>query len=186
MPVVLALQRDRQRHRDRVGLPEIVHVELVDDVDALDCHAGRRHHRPRAAPAAAMRRSSAAQIEAVEHEIDGLHLIVAEIGDDAAERRGDAGEARDHRALQSNLLDQRARMQRAASAERHGGEFRRIVSALDRDQPDGAGHARLGDAHDRFRRLQRVEAERRPHMRGDGVACRRRRRAASRRSAARH
>ena len=40
----------------------------------------------------------------------------------AAERRGDAGKARHQRALQPDLADQRAGMQRAAAAERHGDE----------------------------------------------------------------
>ena len=43
-------------------------------------------------------------------------MIVAQVGDDAAERRGDAGKARDHRALQPDLPDQRAR--RAARRRR--------------------------------------------------------------------
>ena len=57
--------------------------------------------------------------------------------------------------------DQRADMQRAAAAERHRDELRRIVPALDRDQADGARHARLGDAHDGGRGVVGREAERR-------------------------
>ena len=90
-------------------------------------------------------------------QIDRLHLIVAQVGDDAAERRGDAGKARHHRAFQADLLDHGGDMQRAAAAERHGGELGRVVAALDRDQADGAGHAGIGDAHDGFRRLHDVE-----------------------------
>ena len=78
----------------------------------------------------------------------------------AAERRGDAGKARHQRALQADLADQRADMQRAAAAERHRDEVRRIVAALDRDQPDRAGHARVGDPHDGRGRAVGVEAER--------------------------
>ena len=37
-------------------------------------------------------------------------------------------------------------------------KLRRIVPALDRDQPDRAGHARVGDPHDRLRRLHRRRA----------------------------
>ena len=38
-------------------------------------------------------------VEAVEQQVEGLHLIVAQVGDDAAERRGDAGKARHQRDL---------------------------------------------------------------------------------------
>ena len=72
-----------------------------------------------------MRRSSAAASSPSSVQVDGLHLVVADIGDDAAERRGHARIARHERSLQPDLLDQRAGMQRAAAAERHGGEAAR-------------------------------------------------------------
>ena len=87
----------------------------------------------------------------------------------AAERRGDAGKARHQRAFQADLADQRADMQRAAAAERHRDELLRIVAALDRHQPDRAGHAGVGDAHDGLRGIVDVEAERRADMLGDGA-----------------
>ena len=52
--------------------------------DHRACRLAGRHHA----------RVERRRVEAVERQIDGLHLIVAEIGDHAAERRGDAGEAR--------------------------------------------------------------------------------------------
>jgi len=51
-------------------------------------------------------------------------------------------------------------MQRAAAAERHRDEFRRIVPALDRHQADRARHAGVGDAHDRGRGIVHCQAER--------------------------
>ena len=58
-------------------------------------------------------------------------------------------------------------MQRAATAERHGDEFRRVMSAFDRDQPDRAGHARLGDANDRCGRVHHIKPERLADVDGD-------------------
>ena len=73
------------------------------------------------------------------------------------------------RGLQPDLADQRADVQRAAAAERHGDETSRIVAAFDRDEPDRAGHAGVGDLHDRCRRRRGVETERRADMRRDGA-----------------
>ena len=97
----------------------------IDHVDPLDQRRPRRHApralprrpRPSAAPAPA-RRGRRAQVER-------LHLIVPHVGDDAAERRGHAGKARHQRALEPDLPDHRAHMQRAAAAERHADESSR-------------------------------------------------------------
>ena len=155
-----ARERDRQRHRDRMCLPEIMHVEFELDVDALDRDAGGLHHRLRFLARRHHARIERAGVEAVGQQIDRLHLVVAQVGDDAAERRGDAGKARHHRAFQADLLDHGGDVQRAAAAERHGRELGRVMAALDRDQADGAGHARIGDAHDRLGRLHQVELQR--------------------------
>ena len=108
-----------------MGLADIVHVEFKQHVDALDRHAGALddalRRRAFVASLALQRRC----VEPVEHQVDGLHLIVAQVGDHAAERRGEAGIARRDRRLQADFLDQRARMQRAAAAERHQREVLR-------------------------------------------------------------
>ena len=114
---------DRQRHRDGVGLPDIVHVELVDDVDALDRNARRRDHRCAASPAATIRWSSAAASSPSSIRLRVCTWSCRRSAMHAAERRGDAGKARHQRALQPDLPDQRAGMQRAAAAERHGDEL---------------------------------------------------------------
>ena len=99
-----------------------------------------------------------------------LDEIVAHVGDDAAERARDPGEARDQRPRQPDLLDERAGVERAAAAERHGREILRIVAALDRDQADGAGHARIGDADDRLGSIDVGQAERRADRARDRLA----------------
>ena len=115
------------------------------------------------APSSTMRAISAltASISiSVERAIDGLHEVMSHVGDDATERRGHAGIGRDQRRLQPDLLHQRAGVQSPASAERHQREIARIVAALDRDQADRAGHAAVGNTHDRLGGSDRVEAQR--------------------------
>ena len=76
------------------------------------------------------------------------------------------------RALQADLADQRADMQRAAAAERHRDELLRIVPALDRHEPDRARHARVRDAHDRGGGIVGRKVERLADMLGDRAPCR--------------
>ena len=71
------------------------------------------------------------------------------------------------RAFQADLLDQGADMQRAAAAERHRREFRRVVTTLDRDEADRARHARVGDLDDRLGGCLHVEPERLADMSAD-------------------
>ena len=157
-------ERDRQRHRDRVGLAKIVHVEFVYNVDALDGDFRRRNHRPRLFAGRHHARVERGHVKAIEREIDGPHLVVPQIGDDAAERGSDAGEAWDDRAFQADLLDARAGMQRTAAAERHRRELRRIVAPLDRHKSNGTRHPRVGDAHDRLRGGHHIKFERSTDM----------------------
>ena len=131
-----------------MGLPEVVHVEFEGDVHGFDrnlCgfdnasrffsgdfHALRQHR----------------DVQAVEHQVDGLHLVVTQVRDHAAERRSHAGKARHDSAVQADFLNQRRGMQRAAAAERHRDEFLWVVAALDRDKANGTRHARVCDAYD--------------------------------------
>jgi hypothetical protein len=107
-------------------------------------------------------------VEAVEAKVHRPHPVVADVGEDAAERRGDAGIARHQRRLEADLLEKRADVQRPAAAEGHGGEAAGIVTALDRHQADRARHAAVGDAHDGLGGLEDAEAERAADLLGDG------------------
>ena len=93
---------------------------------------------------------------------------MAHVGDHAAERAGHAGEARDQRAGEPDLADQRPDMERAAAAERHRREDFRVVAALDGHQPDRAGHVGIGDLDDRLGGRLDIEAEGRGDMLADG------------------
>jgi len=67
----------------------------------------------------------------VEEQVHCLHLVVADIRDDAAERGGHAWIARYKRSLQAYVLDQRSDMQSSAAAERHSSKAARIMPTLD-------------------------------------------------------
>ncbi len=160
-----------QGRGDRMGLPDVVHVEFEQHVDALDRHAGALNdslcRRAFLDELSLQRRF----VERVEEPVEGLDLIVTQIGDYAAECGGEARIARGDRRLEADLLDQRARVQRAAAAERHQGKGLRIVAALDRDEPQRASHSRVGDPHDRRGRRVCVEPQRIADMREDGAPC---------------
>ena len=167
-----------------------MHVEFEDQ---------RRCARPIArppsttarAPARAVRDHAGVErrgIEPVEHQVDRLHLVVADVGDDAAERRGDAGIARHQRRLAARPR---------GSARRHAARRRRR-RASPRSLPDHgrarsrpAGSRRpclaLAIAHDGLGRRHDVEAERlaRHGSRSRAAPPRHRAAAACRRSAAR-
>ena len=89
---------------------------------------------------------------------------MAQVGDEAAERIGEAGPRRDQHLRDAELARQRRGMQRAGAAEREQGEVARVVAARQAHHADRAGHPVVGDAHDRQRRRGRVEAERRADL----------------------
>ena len=95
--------RHGQRHRHGVGLSEIVHVQLVQHVDPLDRDAGGGDDGAGLLAGRAHPPFERRGVEAIEHEIERLHHVVPQVGQHAAERRGDARKARHQRALQPDL-----------------------------------------------------------------------------------
>ena len=152
----------KQRHGHGMRLADIAHVQLVDhlapgegDARAVEqrheCRGGRCHLRAAAHPASSV----------VEQPVQRVHPVVPHVGDHAAQRRGDAGEARHQRARRARP---RGSARRHAARRRRrtasGVKLLRIVPALDRDEAQRAGHAGIGDAQDRLGRPRGVEAER--------------------------
>ena len=155
-------------------LAEIVHVELVDDVSALDRNSRRFAFLDHCALASRARLDhppvERRDIDIIEQVVQRLHLIVPQVRDHAAEGGGDAGEARHQHRPEANIADQGAGVQCTAAAERHSGKFRGVVAAFDRHQPDRAGHARIGDPNDgRGRGVVGGKPERLADMRQDGA-----------------
>ena len=109
-------------------------------------------------------RADAAFGERLERLVDGRDEVVAQVGDDAAERVGEPGPRRDQHLRDAELARQRRRVQRPGAAEREQREVARVVAARQADHADRAGHLVVGDAHDRRRRRGRVEAERRADL----------------------
>ena len=111
-------------------------------------------------------------VETIEEQVHGLHLVVANIRNDAAERGRHARISRHQCGLQADILDQGAHMEGPAAAEGHGREPAGIMTALDRDEPDGTGHLAVRDPHDGLRRLHGIEAQRLRHVLCDSGLCR--------------
>ena len=61
-------------------------------------------------------------------------------------------------------------MERAAASEGHCGKLRRIVATFNRDQPDCAGHARVGDTHNGLGRGHDIQAQRLANAFRDGLS----------------
>jgi hypothetical protein len=141
-----------------------MHVELEQHVDAIDRKARRLDDSLRLLRLGDHPLVKRGGVDALEAQVHGLHLVMPDIGDDAAERRGHAGIARDERGLEADVLDQRADMQRTTAAEGHGGELGRIMPALDGHEANGACHLGIGDTDDRLGRHHHIEAEGLCHM----------------------
>ena len=165
-------QLRRQRHRHGVGLSDIMHVELEHGFDPLDRQPGRLHDGERRNGLGCHAGGEPGYVEAVEHQVQSLHLIMADVGNDAAERRRHAGIARHDRGSQADILDQRPGMESSAAAEGDGREPCRIVAALDRDEADGARHPGVRNADDRLGGRHRIKAERARDMELDRASCR--------------
>ena len=149
------------RHRQDVALALELHVGAVQRDDLLD---GDVLAREQLLAARDLRREDlgdAAFGERLERLVDGRDEVVAQVGDDAAERVGEPRPRRDEQLRDRQLLRQRRRVQRPGAAEGEQREVARIVAARQAHHADRAGHLVVGDADDRRRRGGRVEAERR-------------------------
>ena len=102
----------------------------------------------------------------------GAHQIVAQIGDQHAERTQNSGGRRYQQARDRQFARQRRAVHRPGAAEWHQRQTARVVTALDRDDTDPASHIGVGDAQDAGGGSGQVEPERR----GDAVLDRARRR----------
>ncbi len=90
----------------------------------------------------------------------GADEIVPEIGDDAAERIGDAGPRRNEDAGDGELARQCHRVQRPGAAKGQKREIARIVAARQRHHTDGARHPIIGDPQDRRSSSLGIETKR--------------------------
>ena len=107
-------------------------------------------------------------VGAIERHVERVDEVLAQVGDEAAERIGEARPRRHQHLGDAELARQRHRVQRPGAAEGEQREVARVVAARQRHHADGAGHVRVGEPDDGRRRRVDVEAERR------GRACRRR------------
>ena len=99
-------------------------------------------------------------VERFDWAVDRVHVVVAQIGDHAAERVRDAGPRRDQELRNPEFARERRGVQRPRAAEGKEHEVARIVSARKRHHADRARHLVVRNAHDRRRHVHRIEPER--------------------------
>ena len=75
------------------------------------------------------RRLDDAHVERGERCVDGVHQVLAQVGDEAAERVGEAGAGRHQHLGDAQLAGDGHRVQRASAAEGEQHEVARVVAA---------------------------------------------------------
>ena len=78
----------------------------------------------------------------------GLRELVAEVGDEVADRAEQAGRRRDDHRERAHDLRHRVRVQRPGAAVGDERELARVVAALDGDEPQRTGHVLVDDRED--------------------------------------
>ena len=134
-----------------MGLPLVMHVEFEGDVDLFHRKSRLRNDAASLAACGDHALIEGSNIKSVKHHVECRDLIVPDISNYTAKRGGYARIAGHQRCLQANITDQRTNMQRTTAAKRHCGKPRRIMAALDRDEPDCPGHPGICNANDCFR-----------------------------------
>ena len=128
-------------------------------LDAVEWRAGGRHPFPAAFRLPRPGLPHFVQTSLAQGQHGGADEILAQVQQQAAERRGRARIGRHQCGRRLQFIHQAAAEQRAGTAEEHQREVARVVPPLGRNAPQRAGDMLLGDADDRFRRRVEVEVE---------------------------
>ena len=86
-------------------------------------------------------------------------ILVLEVGDQQPQRRGGPRTGRDDGGGHFHLGGQAVGMHRSGPAEGHQSELPGIVSPLNRDQPQGVHHGRIGNLHDAVGGLHHLHSQ---------------------------
>jgi hypothetical protein len=164
------LARIGEHHGQRVRLAGVEHVERDHFLHRVEAHARGIEALLAARGQLVDAALHVGHVELGQRLVQGLHGVMAHVGDHAAQRGGHAGVARHDARGHAHLAHHGAHMQRAAAAEGHVGEAARVVPALDGHEADGTGHARIGNGKNRFGRRVHIEAQRTRHMLLDRLA----------------
>ena len=149
----------RDRDRQHVRLPDELHVGLVQHGDRLDLHALGGEQPPALRHLRGQDGARLVDVHADQVLVDRAHEVVADVGDEAAERGGDAGARGHQHPRDGQLARERGGVEGTGAAEREEDEVARIVAALQRDQADGARHLVVGHADDGGGDLVGAEAQ---------------------------
>ena len=111
-----------------------------------------------------------AHVGGIERHVQRVDEILAQVGDQAAQRIGEARPRRDQHLGDAELARQRHRVQRPGAAEGEQREVARIEAARQRHHADGAGHVRVAEPDDGRRRRIDVDAQRPGELVGEDLA----------------
>ena len=168
---LLAADRGRgDRNADQVRLAAELHVGAVQHHRLDDLVALGRVDRLALGALRLQRRLDAAHVERGERRVDGVDEVLAQVGDQAAERVGEPRPRRHEHLGDAKLARDRHGMQRPGPAEGEQHEVARVVAARQRHQPDGAGHVGIGEPEDGGSGILDGEAERPGQPVADGGA----------------
>ena len=95
----------------------------------------------------------------IERHVEGVDEVLAQVGDEAAQRIGEPRPRRHQHLRDAELARQRHRVQRPGAAEGEQREVARIEAARQRHHADGAGHVRVAEPDHGRGRLVDAEAQ---------------------------
>ena len=110
------------------------------------------------------------RVHVLQRLVQGADEVVAHVGEHAAERRRDAGEARHQHVGHAELAGDGGRVHGPCAAEGEEGEVARVVPLVHGDEPRRARHLMVHDLEDRGGGLRLVEAQGRADFLADDAA----------------
>ena len=167
----------RKRHGQFIALAYIAHIYLAQEVLVLVLHPFFLQYRPPLLFHIAERCRHLFEIQLIYLAYECCRIIVLEICHEQAQRRSGSRTHRNQSGRNLHFCHQAIGMYRACPAEGHQHEFSRIVSPLNRNQPKGVDHGRVGDFHNPVGGFYGIQSQRvsafllNRHLSGFCVQC---------------
>src|SRR5690606_19187692 len=147
------------RQADHMRLPSVQQIRFMSDNDLFDLHLFAGEKGMPLLDLLGKNPIDFGPVERGERQIDRLHKVVPDIGEDTPERRSQTREAWYENVRDTELARDRHRVERPCSAKRHHRKVSRIVPLLDRNEANGAGQLVDGDIDNGGRAGNRIEAK---------------------------
>ena len=152
--------RARQRHLEDVALATVEELRRVLDLHRRDRHSLMCEQGPALGRLVRHDAVGLGRVDLFERLMQGAHEVVAHVGEHAAERGRDAGEARHQHVRHAEFAGDGGGVHGPGAAEGEEGEVARVVPLVHRDEPRGTRHLMVHHAEDRGPGRRLVETER--------------------------